>query len=374
MKKVALVFLLVLGLGAVATAAPFQNLVQGVYLTEIGGNNARISMVYAEASSAAVMDILFTTSDTQEYRLTADALILGTNALEFGADVLTPTWSMDYVSANKVRIADSDILAWGAGDDALFASDGTNLDITVGTLITFGDGGSTNFVSIDLDGDILVQGSGSVTMNDSVELEWGTLAAEGTVSSDGTNTNWTITSGTFTLGDGGSTNYWSWATTAVGTLLGSSQIILNDAVELNFGTSSAESNIASNGTDTTWTVVSGDLVLGTDAFLTRIEGGMQLGAVSTFADVDDSPDVSGNTYWNTGTSTETILDFDGSGIEDGQLLFIVSKATVTYDTDGNLLQAGTTDLVTASGDLTVWIYDGTDWILISFTDQSDNLA
>ena len=237
-------------------------------------------------------------------------------ALELGVGNTTaPTWSLTYASANTARLADSDALAWGAGDDMSCASDGTNVDCTIVALVTFGDGGTTNYISIDADGDMLVAGSGSVTMNDSVELEFGTLAAE--------------------------------------------------------------SNIVSNGTDTTWTVVSGDLVLGTDGFLTRIEGAFQFGAVSTFSDSDATPDVGGNTYWNTNTTTYTITDFDAAGagvIEDGVIVIIVSKGTITFDVTSSGLLGGSTDLVTADGDLTMWLYDGTDWILIAFTDQSDNLA
>ncbi len=235
----------------------------------------------------------------------AGAILLG------AGDTTTLTWSLTYASADTARLADSDAWAWGAGDDLSCASDGTNVDCTIGTLLTFGDGGATNYLSIDLDGDLLVVGSGSITMNDSVELL--------------------------------------------------------------FGTAGAESEIASDGTDTIWTISSGDLVLGTDVFLTRLEGGIQFGAISTFTDEDATPDVSGNTYWNTNTTGVTILDFDGSGIEDGQLLIIVSKGDIVYDVDAGLLEAGSTDLTTATGDITWWIYDGTDWILLYFTDQSDDL-
>ena len=32
------------------------------------------------------------------------------------------------------------------------------------------------------------------------------------------------------------------------------------------------------------------------------------------------------------------------------------------------------NLVTADGDLTTWLYDGTNWICLGFTDQSDDLS
>lgn len=103
-------------------------------------------------------------------------------------------------------------------------------------------------------------------------------------------------------------------------------------------------------------------------------GVLDLGTVQTFADEDATPDVSAGIYFNTNTTTTTITDFDGTGIVDGQLIYIISKGAITYDVTTSGLIGGTTDLVTASGDLTVWIYDGTSWYLVQFTDQSDNLA
>lgn len=378
MKRLTIFFAIgIVLLASVAVAQDFD-FVQGFYLTWTGNNNAVVSVVRAEVSGVSVLDFLFTTSDTREYRMTSDILLMGTNALEYGSDPATVTWSMDYVSASKMRIADSDAVAWGAGDDAIFVSDGTNLDVTIGAgTLTMGDGGTTNYMSIDGDGDLLVAGSGSITMNDTLIWGWGTVAADGTVASDGTNVDWTIVSGTFTMGDGGSSNYWSWASTGIVTLVGGAEMVLNDNVEMFFGTSSAESQIASNATDTTFTVVSGDLVLGTDGFMTRLEGAVQLGAVSTWANDDETPDVGGNSYWNTGTNADTVNDFDAAGagvIEAGNIIVIISKGDITFDVTSSGLVGGTTDLISASGDLTAWLYDGTDWILIMFIDQSDSLA
>lgn len=147
---------------------------------------------------------------------------------------------------------------------------------------------------------------------------------------------------------------------------------LLDSDALAFGTGGAESEIASDGTDTTWTVISGDLVLGTDGFVTQIEGAMALGAVSTFVDSDTDPDVSGNTYWITNTTTVTITDFDGSGIAAGQIIFIDTAGTITYDVTSSGLVCGGTDVITSAGDWIGWIYDGTDWNCFFFMDLGDN--
>ena len=104
-----------------------------------------------------------------------------------------------------------------------------------------------------------------------------------------------------------------------------------------------------------------------------IDGALDLGTVQTFADGDGTPDVSGGAYFNTHSSAETITDFDGSGIVDGQVITVFSKGATTFD-DGGLLRAGSVDLVTANGDMTTWMYDGTDWVLLSFMDDSINAS
>ena len=56
------------------------------------------------------------------------------------------------------------------------------------------------------------------------------------------------------------------------------------------------------------------------------------------------------------------------------LIYVISKAAITYDVTGTTLKCGTTDLVTADGDLTTWLNDGTNWVCLGFTDQSDDLS
>ena len=51
-----------------------------------------------------------------------------------------------------------------------------------------------------------------------------------------------------------------------------------------------------------------------------------------------------------------------------------SKAAITFDVDGGLLRAGSADIVTASGDITQWMFDGTDWVLIAFMDDSTDMG
>lgn len=102
-------------------------------------------------------------------------------------------------------------------------------------------------------------------------------------------------------------------------------------------------------------------------------GEFNLGAVSTFTDSDTTPDVSGAAYWNTNTTATTITDFDGAGLSDGDMIIVVSKGAITFDVTSSGIIGGTTDIVTASGDVTTFIYDGTDWYVTARMDLSDNL-
>lgn len=104
-----------------------------------------------------------------------------------------------------------------------------------------------------------------------------------------------------------------------------------------------------------------------------MEGAIALNSVKTFVDSDATPDVSGDSYFNTNTTAVTITDFDGSGIAAGQILYVVSKGAITYDVTSSGIKGGTTDIVTATGDVTTFLYDGTDWLVTSRIDASSNL-
>ena len=123
-----------------------------------------------------------------------------------------------------------------------------------------------------------------------------------------------------------------------------------------------------------WSITSGgDLVSNTSGKLV-VDGALDIGTVETFTDEDATPDVGDGSYFVTNTTTDTITDFDGSDIVAGQIIVIESAGAITYDVTGEGLAGGTTDLVTADGDLTSWIYNGTDWLLISFMDLSDDMS
>ena len=91
----------------------------------------------------------------------------------------------------------------------------------------------------------------------------------------------------------------------------------------------------------------------------------------TFSDGDTTPSVANGNVFKHHASTETITNFD-DGV-DGQVIYVLSTAAITYDVTGTNLKAGTTDLVTANEDLTIWInIGGTMWYLINHIDQQVN--
>ncbi len=104
------------------------------------------------------------------------------------------------------------------------------------------------------------------------------------------------------------------------------------------------------------------------------EGALDIGTLATFGESDDTPDVSDGSYFVTHATTDTITDFDGAGIVAGQIIVVESAGAITYDVTTTGLKGGSTDIVTADGDLTSWVYNGTDWLLIAFMDLSDDMS
>lgn len=106
-----------------------------------------------------------------------------------------------------------------------------------------------------------------------------------------------------------------------------------------------------------------------------VASSLVMNTVQTFTEADQTPDVGGYTYWNGHATGVTITDFDGANLQTGQLLIIESKGATVFDVTGNAeMEGGTTDITTADGDMTYWIYNGTEWKLICFMDMSDDLS
>ena len=95
------------------------------------------------------------------------------------------------------------------------------------------------------------------------------------------------------------------------------------------------------------------------------------GSYGTFTASDTTPSVAEGNIFETGSAV-TITNFDDGVV--GQIITVISRHDVIYDVAGTNLKAGTTNITTASGDVTNWVYNGTDWFLINFMDVSANLS
>ena len=85
---------------------------------------------------------------------------------------------------------------------------------------------------------------------------------------------------------------------------------------------------------------------------------------------DTTPSVATGNLFKTHASTQVLTTFD-DGVA-GQTITVISTAAVTYDVTGTTLKGGSTNIVTANTDVTQWIFDGTNWYLLSYLDQSDD--
>ena len=102
-----------------------------------------------------------------------------------------------------------------------------------------------------------------------------------------------------------------------------------------------------------------------DAFAANVGG-----AIGTLAN-DATPSVAAGNLWQTGGTTGITMFDDGIA---GQTITVVSAHVVTYDVTGTNLKGGSTDIVTAVGDITTWTYDGSNWYLQQFMDVSDDMG
>ena len=118
-----------------------------------------------------------------------------------------------------------------------------------------------------------------------------------------------------------------------------------------------------HGTTPAIVVSSGPQVATTTAF-----GMTTAGTFGTFADGDATPSVGSGNLWKHHASTQSITMFD-DGIA-GQVINVISTAAITYDVTSTNLKGGSADIVTASGDVTQWFFDGTNWYLTYFMDVS----
>ena len=92
----------------------------------------------------------------------------------------------------------------------------------------------------------------------------------------------------------------------------------------------------------------------------------------TFTSGDTTPSVANGSFYKTYLNNSVSMTTFDDGYA-GQEIIVQSQGAVTYDVTGTTIKCGSTDIVTASGDMTKFLYDGTDWRCTSFIDASDNL-
>ena len=92
----------------------------------------------------------------------------------------------------------------------------------------------------------------------------------------------------------------------------------------------------------------------------------------TFGSSDTTPSVATGNLFKTHASGQTLTTFD-NGVA-GQTITVISTAAVVFDVTGTTLKGGSADITTASGDVTEWTYDGTNWYLQQFMDVSADMS
>lgn len=157
---------------------------------------------------------------------TTDAITIDTSA----EDVDFNGFDLSMNDDDIIRFGDSNdvTMTWdqtqflidaAAADSAVWFGKTNNMD-----LIIYGDT-TTDTVTFDTSAESVALNGFDLTMQDDDLIKFGDSGAESTIASDGTNTDWTISSGALTIGDGGTTNYISISTAGSVTLTGSAQIL-----------------------------------------------------------------------------------------------------------------------------------------------------
>jgi hypothetical protein len=108
---------------------------------------------------------------------------------------------------------------------------------------------------------------------------------------------------------------------------------------------------------------------------TVVNGGFAAAGTSgtfiTFGAADVTPTVAGGNVFKSGGAV-TVTTFD-DGVT-GQAITVISEHAVVFDVTGTTLKGGSADITTAAGDVTSWIFDGTNWYLTNFMDVSADLS
>jgi len=243
---------------------------------------------------------------------------------------------------------------------------------SAGSVTASGDGNALVVESDDVAGmTLLSPGDGVIYFGDAADNDEGRIAYK---HSDNSMNLWTNNAVRLTIDSSGDATFsgaiQANSTVTVGTGAQADTYLNFDgnAVDFRIGVDDGNDQLeigkgVAHGTTSAIIISSTPQVVTTTAF-----GQSTGGTFGTFSDGDATPSVGTGNLWKHHASTQTITMFD-DGIA-GQVINVISTAAITYDVTGTNLKGGSVDLVTASGDVTQWFFDGTNWYLTYFMDVS----
>ena len=263
----------------------------------------------------------------------------GTSAFTTTTVSGTSTLSGFLIMASDIQVNSGNRLSFDADNDSGIESNTDDiLDILIGASKTYSIDAST----------ISPEANGAVSLGVVTTHEWKDIFTQDIHISDDADVTGTLNVGILSAG----------ATAITGAIDATAAAVFN-----------------ADGGDNDFTVRSDDnsIAFVVDASEDNIELGAAISynTPQVFADVDASPSVAGYSFFLSGGAAETITTFDSPNPQ--QYIIILSKAAITFDFDDDDLACGTADLVTASGDITHWMYYNNVWYLQTFIDQSQDL-
>jgi len=301
---------------------------------------------------------------------------------------LDGTFDLDSASATAATFGDGTYNYFtfdGSTDasDTLFTFTDASSGITSGSLATFLGDSITTGTGVGFSFDALTSGTGILIES----APGGATTLSGDLFRLNVGSNVTVTGDIFSIDDNGSelftvnqtgiTSALPHSFTAAGDVSMAYDLILTNQTSSkieSYGPLSIVAGEASESNNLTLKTYNSGNIVFEPGKAALFSGAVSFDTQATFTDSDATPDVSAGSHFITNTTTFTITDFDAGsgGLSTGHIVVVESAGAITYDVTAAGFNGGTTDIITAAGDITTWIYDGTDWNLIAFMDDSDN--
>jgi len=103
------------------------------------------------------------------------------------------------------------------------------------------------------------------------------------------------------------------------------------------------------------------------------DGGFSLNTQATLPANDTTPSVGGDSFFLENNSSNTVVTNFDDGTAGQIIVMEITDTDIDFDCTSNAnFNCGTTDLTTAAGDTLTWIFDGTQWSLISYMDNAQD--